>query len=420
MFSLDNTSLGNQRGAASMTTVAMFTLVFAIVAVGFTFLTISTLHNSTNKSQESMAKQAAETGLEDAKRILARCISPTDDVVDACAKINNPKANIDSQSCNEVISAMGGVLGNVSGDEVKIGASGTSYECLKITAVTDAINNVSAVSMKTDVYPLKVVNGEGRDLPVNEVPALKIEWHKLGGNGDGNVDLAKMPENGEILNANDRRNISPAIIRIERVLFNPLNTSSEKLIAGDSAITLIPSRNGDTKGRLPVPSYGETTNGQANFEETGINTGPTSRQPVKCGNSGMYACSFVVDMPQVDWKTFANRIGGSHDFSSLESYFRVTVIYGNATSSGFTNYKISLVSSDGSRRDDLRFKRVQPEAEVTGKAGDSRSRLRASFQINYTNDYNGGWLPENAIETNGGVCKDLNVYHDSAQDSCAY
>lgn len=415
--------LNHQRGAASMATVAMFTLVFAVVAVGFTYITVSMLHNSTNKSQESMAKQAAESGIEDAKRVLAKCTSPSTDIRDLCAKIAN--GNVDNQSCDQIIgdANVGKILNGVDSGkkEVNVG-SGTSYECLKINSVTDKYTFDTATKGSVAYIPLNMAYDTGNDIgDLSEIRVIKIQWHKNGDNDGQDGDVRSFKNDKSIVSASERKdNPAPAVVRVERVVFNPDDTSVEKLILGDSAMTLVPSSKENTDGKsnksrngFPVPDYG--TNGD--FNSTGINKGESALQPVYCRGTD-YLCEFKINT--TDWGTFANRISGKNDILSVyKAYLRVNVIYGNNTPKNMTHLAISVEGVNGAGGSTpLKFKNVQPEVEVTGKAGDSRSRLKAKVQVDYTNDFNGGWVPQNAIETNGSICKDLDVYHDSATDNC--
>ena len=62
-----------ESGQASMVTVAMFMMLFAAIAVSFTFVVISASRQALNDSLQSSAKIAAESGVEDAKRLIVYC-----------------------------------------------------------------------------------------------------------------------------------------------------------------------------------------------------------------------------------------------------------------------------------------------------------------------------------------------------------
>ena len=62
-----------ESGQASMVTVAMFMMLFAAIAVSFTFVVISASRQALNDSLQSSAKNAAESGVEDAKRLIVYC-----------------------------------------------------------------------------------------------------------------------------------------------------------------------------------------------------------------------------------------------------------------------------------------------------------------------------------------------------------
>ena len=61
--------VNTESGQASMVTVAMFMMLFAVVAVSFTYIVVSITRQTTNDTLQSVARSAAESGVEDAKRL---------------------------------------------------------------------------------------------------------------------------------------------------------------------------------------------------------------------------------------------------------------------------------------------------------------------------------------------------------------
>ena len=67
----------------------------------------------------------------------------------------------------------------------------------------------------------------------------------------------------------------------------------------------------------------------------------------------------------------------------------------------------------------LYFDGVQPVVDVTGKSADSYSRVKA--HIEPTNDDLGdtsSWWPEYTVDTDGNVCKQINVKYNTGTPHC--
>ena len=155
-----------ESGQASMVTVAMFMMLFAIVAVSFTYIVVSITRQTTNDTLQSVAKSAAESGVEDAKRLLTYCYNhrtganeySTEEAKAICPEVightleeDDPATAID---CNSVLGAIynSGTLNNSEnfnveedgqgGYRAKVGVSDTDeasteyYQCLKIATRT--------------------------------------------------------------------------------------------------------------------------------------------------------------------------------------------------------------------------------------------------------------------------------------------
>ena len=60
----------DQRGQVAILTVSIFMVVFSVLTVGFAYVMTSTVKDSTNDSTSYSARAAAESGVEDAKRLL--------------------------------------------------------------------------------------------------------------------------------------------------------------------------------------------------------------------------------------------------------------------------------------------------------------------------------------------------------------
>ncbi|MCG5079310.1 hypothetical protein MBN61_00945, partial [Candidatus Saccharibacteria bacterium] len=103
-----------ESGQASMVTVAMFMMLFAAIAVSFTFVVISASRQALNDSLQSSAKIAAESGVEDAKRLIVYCYNKrsggsytTPDAQQLCPKvIGKLSTELEGMGCDEILKPM--------------------------------------------------------------------------------------------------------------------------------------------------------------------------------------------------------------------------------------------------------------------------------------------------------------------------
>ena len=147
----------SESGQASMVTVAMFMMLFAVVAVSFTYIVVTTTRQATNETLQSTAKSAAESGVEDAKRLLVYCYGQSRDAsgdyVNAtaravCPQVIGHKLDDSGYDCQDVLGAVasvdlsgfvveedgeGGYRAKIGGDNSDAQGSNVEYyQCLKI------------------------------------------------------------------------------------------------------------------------------------------------------------------------------------------------------------------------------------------------------------------------------------------------
>ena len=126
--------VNTESGQASMVTVAMFMMLFAVVAVSFTYIVVSITRQTTNDTLQSVARSAAESGVEDAKRLLVFCYKnridgdtySTEEAQVICPSVightldeDDPEKAID---CNSVLGAVYST--GINGDEFNIEEDG--------------------------------------------------------------------------------------------------------------------------------------------------------------------------------------------------------------------------------------------------------------------------------------------------------
>lgn len=420
-----------ESGQASMVTVAMFMMLFAAIAVSFTFVVISASRQALNDSLQSSAKIAAESGVEDAKRLIVYCYNKrsgnsytTPDAQQLCPKvIGKLSTELETMGCDKILEQVGNTQsGNFKvekeggrGYRVRVGNSGSSnnnenneyYQCLKIATKTDNYQGVVNNLGKSVIVPLRVVDKNNN---AAVIASLEIEWHRNVTGNDGD-DPAKM--NGAMgtglppattWNSSNR----PAVLRVERVGVPKKvgGFSLNDLADSDTALTLRPSLKGNSsynlgtyKPRYPFNDRNKIAPNNQYYDHS-KKTVPIVEAACKDGGGGDdYACKTTFD-------------GESLVTKDKDYYLRINAIYRSA------HFKITAYDKNGKP---LYFDGVQPLVDVTGRSSDSFSRIQARLKPSFDKNADStNWWPEYVIDTNGKVCKDIEVQYDEGEDRCKY
>ncbi len=413
-----------ESGQASMVTVAMFMMLFAAIAVSFTFVVISASRQALNDSLQSSAKIAAESGVEDAKRLIVYCYNKrsggsytTPDAQQLCPKvIGKLSTELEGMGCDYILKPMydNGTISNVEqesnnrGYRVKVGNNGGGdnenneyYQCLKIATKTDnyqgTVNNLG----KSVIVPLRVVDKYNQAAVIDR---LEIEWHRNVTGNDGD-DLAEMngangtglPPAGTWNNSN-----RPAVLRVERVGVPKGGFNLNDLAGSDTALTLRPSESGNGKGGYRLGNY-EPQYPSGNKDKIAPNSQYHKGVPIveaycqNGDNNNDYACKTIFNKESL----YTNK---------KDYYLRINAIYRS------THFKITAYDQHNNK---LYFDGVQPLVDVTGRSSDSFSRIQARLKPSFDKNADStNWWPEYVIDTNGKVCKDIEVQYDTGEDRC--
>ena len=410
-----------ESGQASMVTVAMFMMLFSVITVGFTYVMISASRQAVNDSLQSSAKAAAESGVEDAKRLIVYCYNHRNNdgtytnLQDAnlCKNIIGKRADqLEGTDCDDILRAVNsspqrvnfGLESVKNGYRVKVGDNSAGnnsnneyYQCLKIATRTENYEGIVNNLGKSTVIPLRLVDGKGN--PATQITEIVIQWHRNvdGVEGDGVANLAGTsgtglpPADKWKSNSHNR----PAVLRVERVGVKKGSFSLNDLVASDTAVTFRPSSGGGNI--VPMNNYHPLYNDRPNYQypngvpiiETQCNSGG--------GTGNNYACT----MSATD----------TLDAKNNDYYLRLSAIYKDA--------HFSIRAHNGSKI--LYFDGVQPLVDVTGSSSDSFSRIQARLKPSFDKNADStNWWPEYVIDTNGKVCKDIEVQYDEGEDRCTY
>ena len=419
-----------ESGQASMVTVAMFMMLFAAIAVSFTFVVISASRQALNDSLQSSAKIAAESGVEDAKRLIVYCYNKrsggsytTPDAQQLCPKvIGKLSTELEGMGCDEILKPMHDIgtvseveqEGNNRGYRVKVGNNGGGdnenneyYQCLKIATKTDNYQGMVNNLGKSIIVPLRVVDGNNNAAVIDK---LEIEWHRnvAGNDGDNPAEMHGAEGTGLPPATTWSSYNRPAVLRVERVgVPNKVNFTLDQLADSDTALTLRPSVNkkvgnyrlGDYKPRYPFNDRDKIAPNSQYYDQHGNKTAPIAEAACTDGggSNNEYACK----------TTF---YGDPLDTVNTDYYLRINAIYRS------THFKITAKDQNGNK---LYFDGVQPLVDVTGRSSDSFSRIQARLKPSFDKNADStNWWPEYVIDTNGKVCKDIEVQYDKGEDRC--
>lgn len=410
-----------ESGQASMVTVAMFMMLFVAIAVSFTFVVISASRQALNDSLQSSAKNAAESGVEDAKRLIVYCYNKrsgnsytTPDAQQLCPNvIGKLSTQLEGMGCDEILEPMKGKgisdveqEDNNRGYRVKVGNNSSNknenneyYQCLKIATKTDNYQGVVNNLGKSIIVPLRVVNTQNQAAVIDR---LEIEWHRNVTGNDGD-DLAEMngatgtglPPAGTWNNSN-----RPAVLRVERVGVPKNNFTLDSLAENDTALTLRPSVSGNGKSGYRLGNY-QPQYPSGNKDKIAPNSQYHKGVPIveaycqNGGNNNDYACKTIFNKESL--------------YTDKTYYLRINAIYRS------THFKITAYQG----KNKLYFDGVQPLVDVTGRSSDSFSRIQARLKPSFDKNADStNWWPEYVIDTNGKVCKDIEVQYDEGEDRC--
>lgn len=415
-----------ESGQASMVTVAMFMMLFAAIAVSFTFVVISASRQALNDSLQSSAKIAAESGVEDAKRLIVYCYNKrqasggyaSQADKNLCSEvIGKLSTELEGMDCDKILEQVGITQSNNfkvekeggRGYRVRVGNNGSSnnnenneyYQCLKIATKTDNYQGMVNNLGKSIIVPLRVVDKNNN---AAVIASLEIEWHRnvAGNDGDNPAKMngamgTGLPPAGTWNSGNSNR---PAVLRVERVDVAKGSFTLDSLADSDTALTLRPSVNGNgggkDKNRYHLGDYKPYY--QSGRDSIAPNNQYGGKAPIveaKCDGAD-YACKTIFE--------------DSLDTTKTDYYLRINAIYRS------THFKITAYGQNGKK---LYFDGVQPLVDVTGRSSDSFSRIQARLKPSFDKNADStNWWPEYVIDTNGKVCKDIEVQYDKGEDRC--
>lgn len=362
----------SQAGIVSILTVIFFMIFISILVVGFIKIMTDEQRQTTDNDLSSSALAAAQSGIEDGKRIILRCNDPTPP--GQCNTMMNSGVTGD---CDRLGSSNGitGPLGiDMNGDEALVGEGEfeQAYTCLTIKKDTEDIKK-TLTEGKSEIVKLDVGAGGFTE--------LTFTWK--GSNGSFAVPGPSTlfpPRNAWVTGANT----IPPMLRLQFIPYTAGNVNFDQSERESRTAFVKPSN-----AAASVPNI-QTLDGR------GATAGSlrTSTAPVT------YATCPVLGASYECTKTIAS-------FDATRSYYlRVSVMYAAET---------DLVITARNGVTPVTFKFVQPEIDVTGRANDVYRRVKARVSF----EAPGVTYPEYAVESGTSICKRIIVADAANSDYLA-
>lgn len=369
----------DQSGAVALITVILLMFVFLVITLGFLRLAVNEQRNSSDVDLNSRAYYAAESGIEDARRILGQFYS---DGTISTAERNQLRGD----TCSAA-SPLGVPENSVLSDDLE-----TKITCQLID--TEPGDYIASLGVnQSALLPLIPADTDPSN-PVTpaDVASVKIEWHS---SDDGSV-VARSSAETDLPNVgcwnSGENSVSggvcsgdPYAAMLRTGLFTlPMSGS----ISRASLTNKISYLN-------PVDGAGTVT--AAAFETKIGGTNSVSNSPsCSTGAGGPYVCTLTI--------SDLNLTG-----AAVQNYLRITPIYKGTT------VKVTMYDGSG---DPLSFSDVQAKIDVTAQAGDVIRRIETRIPLS-TLDL----LPDEAITTADQLCKQVVITGGGgsglrATDSC--
>ena len=387
-------------GQVAIISVMFFTILFSVIVVSFVQNVVAEQRQTTNNELSASALTAAESGLEDAKRVLTYCaLVPT---MAGCDSVYDPTGN----SCDAILNS-GSLMTalNISVDSDKKatvnGRNKEYYSCMIIHYLTDNYTGSVEADGKSAIVPLKLATyASGSVASATTAAYFTVNWHNNSPsvNGamsglDNSIDLPTM----QVWKSSGNR---PAVLRIELVKVPVAGGFTLDTITDSArAVTLRPTT-GSTSGGVAITTGGASAYNLDNWAQT---TEPNSAvnpvMYVNCSTSNAYACAARFTLS-----------GGSLDLATYNYYLRVQAVYSAA------DFQVTATGTSGQT---LYFNGIQPSVDVTGRAIDAYKRISSRLEARSNNDdYN--WWPEYALQSGNAICKDMTIDSESGADNCSY
>lgn len=421
-------SLGKraEQGAVSLFVVVFTALLFVAVTVGFTILMLSDQQESTDNDLAQSALDSAYAGTEDAKRVLAQYADCQERKLSTPTCIDIRQA-IEANDCNTMNAALGA---SSDQSEQKVQQTETddpaaalqqAYTCVKISPDTETYVGKTRDEADLRLVPLKT-DGAAFDMVridwlLREDMDLGSEDPEFGELDDDEVPAAqranylRLPSKSEWRDEHRGAVLRAGVMQYEpgAVNLNEMDDSARAAFfyssstgLGGAKATAFNLDNADLHRPLTNPDTEGLESRIANY-------------PVeaKCDESLTqgYMCTTYIQLPS-----------GRND--NLFHYLTLASVYRD------TSFRVTLLDTASTEECKdasiveigcVKFKNVQPEIDVTGRANDVLRRVVSRVE---SADASEAPYPRAAVGSGADVCKNFVVtddpddYRDDGPSSC--
>jgi Tfp pilus assembly protein PilX len=373
-----------QSGAVSLFVVIFAALLMTVVTISFIQLMLKDQRQATTSDLSQSAYDSAQAGVEDAKRLLLldqSCRNGTAGPGVNCVQVTNalsPVAGSSETECDAL--AKSGLVVDTNGETLiqqSIGDNAEkldqAYTCVKIGVNTDDYKGQLAAN-ESNVVPLR---------GISDFDTIELSWFTrddISSDTDSPViGFPSIGPNVSLPQLGDKWKFNyPALMRTQFMqtgstfTLSDFNDSQAGNKSNTNTLFLYPSLTGLTNKDFALDARRSPTN---------------APQQAKCNDSFVtseYACTIVLSLPVPIDGNAVNR----------NAFLHLGSLYNGA------HYKISLKKGGIP----VKFDRVQPVVDSTGRANNMFRRVQARVELKSDFSY-----PKAEINLEGDLCKNFTV-----------
>ena len=394
-------------GAVSLFVVIFTAILLTGITVGFTILMLSDQERATDNDLSQSARDSAEAGIEDAKRVLAQfnaCqldASASTNCGDIITAVSSGRCNTISRALGETGEAERKVLQSEGDQQLD-----QAYTCVTINPDTDAF--VGQTRDESDMRFIPLQGTEAFDtveiswLDRSDVPDdANFSVSREGSGADSRISLPRSGEDwrggsvlrvGVVRHGEENINVRQVDDSARTAFFYAgTGTQTDFNLTDSSLDAHKPIYNDPEENEAVVPTDARNVVHQAGCEGVGTNG--------RLNRDGGYLCKTTIRVKE-------NADQTDKVYLTLASMYRAT--------------SFSIVLKNSAQPDsEIKFQGVQPEIDATGRANDVFRRVVARVEAV------GGEsapFPRAAVGSSGSLCKSFTVTdnaNDYSQDSAA-
>ncbi len=377
-------AIHRESGLVSILTVILFMIFASILVVGFIKIMADEQRQAADNDLSASALTAAQSGVEDAKRVILYCLGSGLNVSEANQCNNIFASGRATDPCDSFKNGAKGLFQsmgiqyNLSTNEAIVGNSDFNqyYTCLSVTEDPSEVTK-TVTSTQSEFIPLNV-NGTYNSIVVNWFETSNTWGQRPHATGTDFTTLG----NWQDMSGNRR----PPVLRVQVIPY-PVSggINLDTVEQNSDAFFLVPATGAATTSSIDRTLDSRNAPG---FERTSA-TIPLAYTDCDTGASTTgYDCSM--------------KISGFNP-TTERYYIRLSLLYGSST-----NVKVSAVDATGTAQT---FNNVQYVIDVTGRANDVYRRVQAKVSPSSAAAY-----PEYAVDTAQMLCKHI-VVADAANTS---